>query len=218
MPFRLLNAPASFQGYINKILAKKLNIFVIIYLDNILIYTENEDQGHDEAVWWVLNLLWKNGLFVNLKKCQFYQDKVRFLKNVVSANGVQIEDKRIKTVKNWPKPKSIKNIQVFLKFANFYQRFIQNFSRIVGPLTSILRTSSTTQSAKNLSQMNVAKDVEVGGGVGGNCKEGTVKRSPSKNLNKAGYLTPNIKKAFNHLRYTFTKASILQHSNPERHI
>ena len=72
MLFGLSNAPTSFQGYINKILAKKLNIFVIVYLDNILIYTKNEGQGHVEAVWWVLDLLRKNGLFAKLKKCRFH--------------------------------------------------------------------------------------------------------------------------------------------------
>ena len=69
MPFGLSNAPASFQGYINKILAEKLDIFVIVYLHDILIYIEDQGQGHVEAVWWVLNLLRKNGLFANLKKC-----------------------------------------------------------------------------------------------------------------------------------------------------
>ena len=69
MPFGLSNAPTSFQGYINKILAEKLDIFIIVYLDDILIYTENQGQSHVEAVWCVLDILKKNGLFANLKKC-----------------------------------------------------------------------------------------------------------------------------------------------------
>ena len=69
MPFKLSNAPASFQGYINKILAKKLNIFIIVYLDDIFIYIENQGGGHMKAVRWVLDILRKNGLFANLKKC-----------------------------------------------------------------------------------------------------------------------------------------------------
>ena len=85
MLFGLSNAPASFQGYINKILAEKLDIFVIVYLDDILIYTENEGQGHVEAVQWVPDLLKKNGLFANLKKCQFHENEVHFLGYVVSA-------------------------------------------------------------------------------------------------------------------------------------
>ena len=72
MPFGLSNALASFQGYINKILAEKLNVFVIVYLDDILIYTKDEGQSHVKAVQWVPDLLWKNGLFANLKKCRFH--------------------------------------------------------------------------------------------------------------------------------------------------
>ena len=85
MLFSLFNTSASFQGYINKILVKKLDIFVIVYLDNILIYTKDTRQAHINAVWWVLELLRKNGLFANLKKCRFYQNEVRFLEYVISA-------------------------------------------------------------------------------------------------------------------------------------
>ena len=75
MLFGLSNALASFQDYINKILAEKLDVFIIIYLDDILIYTEDEGQGHLKAVRWVLDLLRKNSFFANLKKCWFYQDE-----------------------------------------------------------------------------------------------------------------------------------------------
>ena len=82
--FGLFNAPASFQGYINKILIEKLDIFVIIYLDDILIYTEDKGQGYKKAIWFVLDLLRKNDLFANLKKFQFHQNEVHFLKYVLS--------------------------------------------------------------------------------------------------------------------------------------
>ena len=110
MSFRLSNAPVSFQGHINKILAKKLDIFVIVYLNDILIYIDDKSQGHVEAVRWALDLLRKNGLFANLKKCRFHQDEVCFLGYVMSAQEVQIEDERIEVVKNWPKPKSVRDI------------------------------------------------------------------------------------------------------------
>ena len=76
MPFGLTNAPASFQGYINKILAKKFDIFVIVYLDDILIYTDNDGDGHVTALQLVLEQLRKFSLYVNLKKCQFHQEEV----------------------------------------------------------------------------------------------------------------------------------------------
>ncbi len=104
MPFGLINAPATFQGYINKILAEKLNIFVMMYLDDILIYTESEGEEHVQAVWWVLDQLWKYSLLANLKKCCFHQDEVRFLDYIVSHQCNQMEEKRIKAVRNWPEP------------------------------------------------------------------------------------------------------------------
>ena len=124
MPFGLSNALVSLQDYINKILAQKFDIFVIIYLDDIFIYTKDLSQGYMEVVEWVLDIMRKNSLFVNLKKCQFHKDKVQFLDYIVLSSGIQIEDKRIKTIKNWFEPKLVQNIQVFIGFANFYQRFI----------------------------------------------------------------------------------------------
>ena len=100
MPFRLSNAPASFQGYINKILAEKFDIFVIVYLDDIFIYTKDQGQGHVEVVRWVLEILRKNGLFANLKKCWFHKSEVQFLGYVVSSQGIWMEDERIKAVRN----------------------------------------------------------------------------------------------------------------------
>ena len=124
MPFGLSNAPAIFQRYVNKILAKKLDIFVVVYLDDILIYTKDPGQPYVEAVHWVLNQLWKHSLFANLKKCCFHQDEVCFLGYVISLKGINMEAERIEVVKDWPEPKSVRNIQVFLSFANFYWRFI----------------------------------------------------------------------------------------------
>ena len=217
MPFGLSNPPASFQGYINKILAEKLNVFVIVYLDDILIYTKDEGQDYVEAVQWVLHLLQKNSLFANLKKCRFYQDEVRLLGYVLSAQRVWMEDERIEAVRNWLEPKSVRDIQVFLGFANFYWCFIQSFSKIAGPLTSIL---ITTRSTENLSLL-VAEDTEIGSIGSGDCEDETVKRSPltSKNSNGAtGYLIPNAKQVFTQLRQTFTEAPILRHFDPECHI
>ena len=99
MLFSLTNALASFQGYINKILAQKLNIFVIMYLDDILIYTNNDGDRHNTAVRWVLKQLKKFLLYANLKKYWFHHEYVWFFGYVVSLKGVRMEDKRIKAVK-----------------------------------------------------------------------------------------------------------------------
>ena len=122
-------------------MAEKLHIFVIIYLDDILIYTKDSGQLHVEAVCSVLDQLRKYSLFANLKKCHFHQDEIRFLGYVVSFKGINMETERIEVVKKWPELKLVQDIQVFLGFANFYRRFIQGFSRIAAPLTSMLKTT-----------------------------------------------------------------------------
>ncbi len=138
MPFGLSNAPASFQGYINKILAEKLDIFVVVYLNDILIYTKDSDQPHMDVVRWVLRQLQKHDLYANLKKCWFHKDEVQFLGFIVLVQGIRMEDKRIKAIRDWPEPQSVRDIQMFLGFTNFYKRFIKNFSRIAALLTSML--------------------------------------------------------------------------------
>lgn len=81
-----------------------------------------------------------HSFYANLKKCQFYKDEVQFLDFLVSAQGNRIEEKRIKAIKTWPEPKSVKDIPVFPDFANLYKRFIKNFSKIAALLTSMLQT------------------------------------------------------------------------------
>ena len=160
MPFGLSNTPATFQGYVNKILAEKLDILVIVYLDDILIYTKDPGQAHIEAVCWVLDQLPKHSLFANLKKCWFHQDEVCFLGYVVLSKKISMEAKRIEVVRDWLKPKSICDIQVFLGFANFYWRFIQGFSRIAAPLTLILKTTRSPNEpalSKNSGNMPVSR-------------------------------------------------------------
>ena len=124
MSFGLSNALATFQEYVNKILAKKLDVFVIVYLDDILIYTKDPSHPHIEAVYWIPYQLRKYSLFTNLKKCHFHQDKICFLGYIVSSKSISMEVEKIEVVKKWPKLKSVQDIQVFLGFTNFYQQFI----------------------------------------------------------------------------------------------
>ena len=224
IPFGLSNAPASFQGYINKILAKKLDIFVIVYLDDILIYTEDPGQAHVDAVQWVLDQLRKHGLFANLKKCRFHRDEVRFLGFVVSAQDIRMEEERIEAVKNWPEPKSVRDIQVFIRFANFYQRFIRGFSRIAAPLTSMLKTSlpsSRSQPSRVADGVDSGVAEETGSNNGGSKGKSSKSRKASGNSKATGepnFLTPEARSAFKLLRQAFTEAPILRHFDPECHI
>ena len=244
--FGLFNAPATFQEYVNKILAEKLDILVIVYLDDILIYTEDSGQPYFEAIRWVLDQLQKYSLFANLKKCCFYQDEVCFLGYVVSSKGISIEAKKIEVLQKWLEPKSVQDIQVFLGFANFYQQFIQGFGKIAAPLTSMLKTIISSQ-VLVANEMLAANEV---GGVKGSdeliekygkllktrklSKSGNLKgkklaksKKPSKSGNspnfdakEAGpsFLTPEARSAFNRLRLAFTEAPILRHFDPECHI
>ena len=110
MPFNLTNAPASFQKYITKIFFKKFDIFVIVYLDNIFIYTENNRDRHITIVQKILEQPWKFLLYVNLKKCRFHQKKFQFFSYMMSFKGIRMENKRIEALKQWLEPQSIQDI------------------------------------------------------------------------------------------------------------
>ena len=107
MLFGLSNTPATFQGYVNKILAKNLDVFVIVNLDDILIYTKDLGQPYIETVRWVLDQLWKYSLFANLKKYCFHQDKVYFLKYVILSKEISIKVEQIEIIRKWPEPKAV---------------------------------------------------------------------------------------------------------------
>ena len=219
MPFGLTNVAGSFQGYVNKILAEKLDIFVIVYLDDILIYIKDPGKVHVEAIWWVLEVLSKYGLYANLKKCRFHQDEVRFLGFVISRDGIRMEEERIDTVEKWPKPQSVQGIQIFIGFANFYRRFINGFNKIVAPLTAILKTTGSSVT----SAPRVDDDEVVGGGGAGQSealkKSAKFKKMKSvHDLEKPKFLICKAKEAFNRLKQALTKAPILRHFDPECHI
>ena len=138
LPFGLANAPATFQGYINKVLSKYLDDFCIVYLDDILIYSE-DPKDHTEHVRKVLDQLRKHRLFAKAEKCEFRVTTVGFLGYTLTPKGVEMERSRITTVLEWPEPKTVRDVQVFLGFANFYRRFVKGFSRVAAPLTNLLQ-------------------------------------------------------------------------------
>jgi len=138
MPFGLTNAPATFQAYLNDVLRECLDTVVVIYLDDILIYSA-DPKDHVVHVRRVLQLLSNAQLQVNLEKCQFSVTKVEFLGYIISPEGISMDPAKVKAIISWPTPGSVHDIQVFLGFSNFYRRFIKNFSRIVGPITRLLK-------------------------------------------------------------------------------
>lgn len=119
-----MNAPESFDGYINKILVEKLDFFVIMYLHHILINTENVGKSHINGVRLVLDQLRKHAFFANLKKSCFNENEIRFLEFEILSNCIVIEEKRFDAIKAWLEQESICDIQTFLEVANFYRDFI----------------------------------------------------------------------------------------------
>ena len=138
MPFGLANAPATFQAYIHRALAGLVDIVCIVYLDDILVFSNNENEhwGHVQEV---LKRLRDAKLYCKLSKCLFNQKQIHFLGYVVSAEGISMEPERVATIVEWPVPKSYHDIQVFLGFANFYRRFIHKYSSITAPITELLK-------------------------------------------------------------------------------
>jgi hypothetical protein len=121
MPFGLCNAPATFQAYINDALRDYLDDFVIAYLDDVLIYSSGTLEEHIEHVRKVLIRLKERELYVKLEKCQFHVTETKFLGYIISPDGIAMDPERVKTIVDWPVPKSQYDLQVFLGFANFYR-------------------------------------------------------------------------------------------------
>ncbi len=137
MPFGLSNSPSLFQAYINDVFRDMLNIGVIVYNDYILVYSDSL-ENHIQQVRAVLQRLIEHQLYAKMKKCEFHQTQVSFLGYIISSEGVAMDDKKVQSVLNWPQPKTVKELQCFLGFANFYRRFIRNFSTVAAQLTSLL--------------------------------------------------------------------------------
>ena len=133
MPFRLTNAPSTFQRFINTVFADMLDVTIIVYLDNILIHSDNLED-HKKHVREVLCCLCKHGLYAKPKKCEFHTDNTEYLGYCLSPAGLMMAQDKVNIICDWPEPRKVKDIQSFLGFVNFYRRFIYNYSDIVVPL------------------------------------------------------------------------------------
>ena len=129
MPFGLTNAPSTFMRLMNHVLRLHLGKFVVVYFDDILIYSKSLDD-HVFHVRTVLDILRTERLFANLDKCTFCCDKLIFLGFIVSAQGIHVDEDKVKAIKEWPTPKSITKVRSFHGLASFYRRFVKDFSTI----------------------------------------------------------------------------------------
>ena len=141
MPFGLTNAPAVFQALVNDILRDMIDKYVFVYLDDILIFSKSLEE-HTHHVQTVLQRLLENSLFVKAEKCEFHTQSIAFLGYIVAQGRLEMDPAKVSAVMSWPVPENRKQLQRFLGFANFYRRFIRNYSSIAAPLTAL--TSSKT--------------------------------------------------------------------------
>ena len=138
IPFGLTNTPATFQELINDTLKEFLDEFYIAYLDNILIFSRTYKE-HVQHIKTVLQRLREKDLPVKLSKYKFHRERVAFLGYIVSRNSLEPDPSKIKSIKDWPIPQTVKDIQSFLELANYYRKFIKGFSQLAAPLTELTK-------------------------------------------------------------------------------
>ena len=134
MPFGLTNAPAVFMDQMNRTFRELLDICVVVFIDDILVYSMGEDE-HEEHLRKVLETLRRYKWFAKLSKCDFWLREVAFLGHVIDAEGIKVDPAKIKAVVEWKSPSSVSEVRSFLGLAGHYRRFVRNFSKIAKPMT-----------------------------------------------------------------------------------
>jgi len=132
----LTNARASFQRFMNEVFKDILDVCVVVYLDDILIYSDNPDE-HLKRVREVLRRLRASNLYAKVEKCAFSVDTTDCLGFVFGPDGLRMDPRKIQVMRDWPTPRKVKDVQSFLGVANFYRRFIASYSDITVPLTRL---------------------------------------------------------------------------------
>lgn len=167
MPFGLTNAPATFMHMMNSILTEHLDTFVIVFLDDILIYSKTLEE-HTEHVKQVLQILRDNHLYAKESKCEFFQTEVEFLGHIVGKDGVQMMEEKLKAISEWPIPHNVEQIRSFLGTTGYYRKFVQDYSRIASPLTHLLHhdvkwewTSAQQESFDTLKQCMLQRPILI---------------------------------------------------------
>lgn len=136
MSFGWTNAPAAFMDLLNRVFRQYLDTFVIVFIDDILVYSRTEEE-HANHLRIALQTLRDHELYAKFSKCEFWLKFVVFLGHVVSGDGIQVDAQKIEAVKNWPRATSPTEIRSFLGLSGYYRRFVEGFSSIASPLTRL---------------------------------------------------------------------------------
>jgi len=136
MPFGLTNAPPQFQTMMTALFKGKS--FVLVYLDDIVVFSE-DPADHSAHVRTVLDILRANNLYCKLEKCQFGVPEIHYLGYVISTQGLRMDPAKVQSIVSWPPPQNLKELQIFLGFTNFYRRLLRNYAQLTNPLTALLR-------------------------------------------------------------------------------
>ena len=136
MPFGVSNAPGVFMEYMNRIFHEQLDQFVVVFIDDILIYSMSREE-HAEHLRIVLQILKERKLYAKLSKCEFWLSEVSFHGHVISGNGIAVDPSKVEAVLQWEAPRSVTEIRSFLGLAGYYRRFIEGFSKLALPLTQL---------------------------------------------------------------------------------
>ncbi|CAJ2651824.1 unnamed protein product [Trifolium pratense] len=138
IPFGVTNAPGVFMEYMNRIIYSFLDRFVVVFIDDILIYSKSEEE-HEEHLRIVLQVLKEKKLYAKLSKCEFWMKEVSFLGHIISSGGIAVDPAKVDAVSQWGTPESVSEIRSFLGLAGYYRRFIEGFSKLALPLTKLTR-------------------------------------------------------------------------------
>jgi hypothetical protein len=141
LSFRLTNAPAHFTYLMNSVFMPELDKFVVVFIDDILIYSKNEEE-HAKHLRIVLTRLREHQLYAKFSKCAFWLKEIQFLGHVLFANGIAVGPSKVKDILEWKSPTTVHQVRSFLELAVYYHIFIPDFSKIVKPITNLLKNDT----------------------------------------------------------------------------
>jgi len=152
MPFGLTNAPAVFMDLMHRTFQPYLDQFVVVFIDDILIYSKGRDE-HAMHLRTVLDTLRSHQLYAKLSKCEFWLTQVAFLGHIISKDGIAVDPGKVKAIQDWPQPTNVSEVRSFLGLAGYYRRFVDNFSKIAQPFTNLIRKTTKFQWTEKCKQL-----------------------------------------------------------------